>query len=130
MDKIVLSKAGKVSLVSRAGEVFDFELPAGVYSQKALWKTLAIGGGHRPVQHPGHFHSAANPRFRMSPGAREARRLNTLLTGVRAQAVRAEKAAAALQRAHKLAGPPAGEAAAAGHEPEGMKPDASSVSAT
>lgn len=129
MDKVYLNAAGVVDLVDALGEVVSVHLPAGVYSRRALQKSLrGSAGGHPAIEAQTHYDSAANPLFRVSPAAREARRLQRLLTSTSAAAARAERAVRHLERARGAV--PDGAVAAAGHEPGPLVDDAGSVSAT
>lgn len=132
MAKHFLAKAGKVGVTDAVGQVVEFDLPAGVYDDKALLKSLSVTGGHPPIEPETFWQSAANPTYRVSPAAREARHMRMMLQSTRAAASRAEAALAAMDRAQRAPGRsvPAGDVAAAGHDPEGIEVDESSVSAT
>lgn len=108
-------KGGSVQFVNaQTGEVGrDVPLAPGVYgaahfaAMRAYGETYIVQGGvmvagrgfAAHIQHPGHYESAANPNFRVSPQQRQQREMLRMMTRTAALATRTQKQMDALQRA-------------------------------
>lgn len=110
----VPAKGAEISYVNEDGEITStIHLTAGTYVAATFEKlrrpgeTVVFGGlaVHHPVGnsvnivHPGAYHSAANPSFRVSPAQRQAKELQRMMVRTEALAKFARKGMQAIARA-------------------------------
>lgn len=116
MRSVSFAVPGSVAFLDGlTGEVRrQIQVPPGIYPMATFEKQRHPGevvsvdgdilrdrGNAATIKHPGHFESAANPHFRMSPAARQARELRKMLARTEALAAFTRKGLKAMARAKR-----------------------------